>query len=434
MRTTLWWLLVMSGCGNALNAVNTNEQPPSPPKQYGGSEAPLVSPCDFDGAAVRPVLAGATATEAFLMRSDGTKVTLVSATNTQTWISTPVTRGTFVAVTTTSIEGNQYVSRLKLFDTGGKELASVAAGDGRLSELGVVATWAPEGGLLLVFADGTTRVEAGLTAAADFGPNGLLPVWKGNGQTRQLQLYDVTTRAVTELQIPVAGWSSPIWSGDMLVYLGDSGEMLQLVRRRGDVELTTPIVATNLNAGLEVEQVTQSFAVLVTGSWVQTRTRLDLETGAVTPLEVTLPSGLIFAGRHSATLADDGMLVAALRKDGAAGLFQSADGKSWTSMGSQVEGATFVQFAGRQGSWVMSAAGTLGWASAKAIGMVPAMGRSVELPSLAGSTPEVDALSHDGRCVAVWTKDSLVAVDLVKGSSRTLLEGVKAPGSASWLR
>src|SRR5205085_110768 len=104
MRTTLLWLLVMSGCGNALNAVNAKEQPSSPPKQYGGSEAPLVSPCDFDGAAVRPVLAGATTTEAFLMRSDGTKVTLVSTTNAQTWIAPPVTRGSFVAVSMTWIE------------------------------------------------------------------------------------------------------------------------------------------------------------------------------------------------------------------------------------------------------------------------------------------------------------------------------------------
>mgnify|MGYP001447294629 CR=1 FL=1 len=431
MRTTLL-LVTLCACGGGLDAVNTKGPETSPPKTYGGSGSPLTSPCDFSGP-VRPVLTGSTAGEAFVIHSDGSKVTLVKAQGEQTWISTPVARGGFVAVGTTSIAGGRYVSELGLFDTGGKRLASAPGSGGSVSELGVVASWAQEGGLLLLSRDGTARVEPELTPAADFGPGGLLPVWKG--ESRQLALLDVSTHAVKELRIPVAGWSSPVWAGDMLVYLGEAGGMLQLVRLEGDVERTTPIVASALNAGLEVEQVTDDFAVLVTGSWVQTRSRLDLETGELTPLEVKQPEGMLFAGRASARLADDGSLVAAFRKDGAAGLFRSLDGVAWAPLGAGVEGATWVEFIGRQGSWVMSTAGALGWSSAKATALVPSMGRTVELPSPAGGDLAAEALSHDGRCVAVWGTDgALTAVDLVKGTSRVLLQTADRAASASWLR
>lgn len=431
MRTTLV-LVTLCACGGGLDAVNTKGNETSPPKTYGGAGSALSSPCDFTGA-LRPVLAGATATEAFLIRSDGSKVVLLKAEGTQTWISPPIARGGFVTVATTSIEAGRYVSRMKLFDADGKELGSAAGGGGSLSELGVAASWAHDGGLLLLFADGSTRVEVGLTPAADFGPGGLLPVWKGD--SRQLALLDVSTHAVKELRIPVAGWSSPAWSGDMLVYLGEAGGMLQLVRLQGDVERTTTIVASNLNAGLEVEQVTDDFAVLVAGSWVQTRSRLDLVTGELTPLDVKQPEGMLFAGRASARLADDGSLVAAFRKDGAAGLFRSLDGVAWAPLGPGVEGATWVEFIGRQGSWVMSTAGALGWSSAKATALVPSLGRTVELPSPAGGDLAAEALSHDGRCVAVWGADgALTAVDLVKGTSRVLLQTADRAASASWLR
>lgn len=438
MRTTI--LIAVSLCACSFEPVGVNTEPPadSPPKQYGQGDAPLVSPCHLDATSARPVLAGSTSGEAFVVRADGTKVTLMASGGAQTWMSAPLSRGAYIAVTTTAIEGGRYVSRLTLFDAGGSTLASAVAGGGYLSELGVVAATS-SGGLLLLSADGSQHVEPGLSVAADFGPGGLLPVWRGTGETRELALLDVGTREVTALKTPLAGWSAPIWAEDMLVYLGESNGMLSLVRRRGAVELVTPIIGAAENQRLEVEQVAAGSAVLVAGSWVQIRSRLDLETGVLTPLDVTLPAGFLFAGRRSATLADDGALVAALQKDGAAGLFRSVDGKSWTPMGEQVEGATYVQFAGRHGAWVMSAAGSLGWASAKALGMLPAMGRSVELPSLATGVPEVEALSEDGRCVAVWSGTeaegfTLTSVDLVRNTSRVLTTAKVRPTSASWLR
>lgn len=426
MKKTL--AVLLCACGTAVN-VDGDSRPA--PGKYAGSGAPLTSPCER-------ALAGSTATEAFLIRPDGTKVTLVEV-GANAWVGAPVVRGDFVALSVTRLENGAYVNQLLLFDRTGARLA-VAQGGGQawLSELGVAATWGDKGGLVLLRADGTVKELSGLQAAGDFGPGGLLPVWKGQYPERSLALLDVVSGQVTDVPVALAGWSAPIWAGDLLVYIGERDGSLVLVRQRGETTLVTPIIDVVPDfGGLAVEQVTATTAVLVTGSWVQVRTRLDLETGIVTPMEVQLPSGLTFAGRHSASLADDGSLIAALTENGAAGLFRSVDGKTWTSLGGKVAGATWVQFAGRQGSWLMTANGALGVTGAT-IGLVPSMGLTQVLPPTATGVPGAEALTEDGLCAAVWSgsgaKFTLTATDLVKGMQRRLLESAARPDGASWVR
>ncbi len=432
MRKPLLVLLVCA-CSPEINVTDTPRAKMDPaPAKYTGQAAPLTSPCDFDASAARGVLVATSQREAFLVRSDGAQVPLVSS----TWVGAPMTRGAFITVVSTRLEDGQYTSRVHLFHSSGVELGLIeGASDPRLSADGVVAA-STANGVTVLRPDGSTFEEPGLTVAGDLGPGGLLPVWKKD-TAGQLALLDVQSRRVEALEPAVFGWASPIWSGDVLVFLGQRDGQPLVVRRQNGLTLTTPIAAT-LIGGLEIEQVTGDAAVLVSGAWVQVRTRVDLKTGEATPLEVELPQGLAFAGRHSATLADDGSLVAALQQGGAAGLFRSLDGKSWSPLGGGVKDATFVQFAGRGGSWLMTAMGGLGGASSTTVGVIPSMQRAVTLPAMVNVAPTQEALSLDGRCAAVWTGSgtsfSLVATDLVRGTERTLASSSVRPTSAVWLR
>jgi hypothetical protein len=277
-----------------------------------------------------------------------------------------------------------------------------------------------------------------LTAAGEFGPHGVLPVWRKDFATsRRLSLFDVRARTLEEIETPMFDWGAPVWAGDLLLFIGEREGQPLVVRHQAGFTQTTPL-ALDLIGGLEIEQVSGSVAVVKSGSWAPVRFRVDLDTGELSSLQVDLPEGFTFAGRSSATLAEDGSLVIALRKNGVSGLYRSHDGKSWEPLGGGVAEATAIQFAGRSGTWLMTAAGALGWASATTLGVIPSMQRAVTLPPMVDALPSEEAVSLDGRCAAVWTGSgtsfSLVAVDLVRGTQRTLAQSAVRPTGLSWLR
>src|SRR5882724_4181747 len=95
MRTTLVTLLLCA-CGTETQLASTDSKGPNQKPTYQGGGAPLTSACDFDSPRLPVgVLAGSTQTEAFLIKSDGSKVSLVTAGAQQTWISAPQSRGQF---------------------------------------------------------------------------------------------------------------------------------------------------------------------------------------------------------------------------------------------------------------------------------------------------------------------------------------------------
>ncbi|MBL8949491.1 MAG: hypothetical protein JNK82_01850 [Myxococcaceae bacterium] len=372
--------------------------------------------------------------EAFLVRADGARVTLVSAEGPQAWVGAPVVRGPFVLVGTTRRVDGQLQSALHLFDSSGARLGTLeGAAAGELSADGVVSA-AASTGLVLLGPDGSVFREPGLHAAGAFGGRSLLPVAIGESG-RQLGIFDARTHQLTPLGDELTSGSSPVWSGEVLVYLAQRGERVALVRHHAGLTLATPLVGRV--AGAWVEQVTDTDAILVTGFWVQSRSRVNLATGEVTPFEIELPEAHVAAGQASASFAEDGTLVMALAKDDVAGLFGSRDGKHWEPLGEGVPGASWVQFAGRNGTWLLSAAGPLGWASSTTVAVMPALRRAVELPSMVNAVPNAESVSADGRCAAVWTGSgtgfSLVTVDLLTATQRTLVTSTARPSSVAWL-
>jgi hypothetical protein len=430
MRKTIL-LALLCGCGTG---VNPQSSAPST-----SSSAALISPCGTEPES-RALLASATSREAFLVRADGTKVSLwATPEGVQAWVSTPLVKGRFAAMTTSMLIEKQYASRVTLFDLQGRSLASVdGAVASDLSAQGVVAASAEGGGLVLL-REGEKRVRKDLSYVGGFGPNGLLPVWAATSETEwRLALYDVEADALIELPLPMYGWGSPAWSGEQLVYLGEQGDQVTLVRFGGGQTQLTPLVGVQVSGGIHVESVVGSKAVLVTGAWVQSRSTVDLETGAVTPLEVEAPAGLMWAGRSSPLLAEDGSLIAAFRAETSAGLFRSTDGKSWAPMGTLIDGASWLQYAGRGGSWLVTAGSMLSTAPST-VALAPQRNRQVALPRLASGAPQADALSEDGRCAAVWHAEgngfSLTVADLATGTQREViaLSSAEGPSGTTWI-
>jgi hypothetical protein len=213
-----------------------------------------------------------------------------------------------------------------------------------------------------------------------------------------------------------------------------------LVRATGDQVATTIIVSEDTIGASAIESVSETEAVLVAGTWVQVRLRLDLTTGVLSPLKLELPAGLMWAGSVRTQLAS-GKLIAALSDGTGVGLFASADGKAWSALGPTVEKAKYGHFVGRGGTWVLNASGDT-FADQTVLGLVPARAQSLVLPTASnGSDLAQESISPDGRCVAVWTPsaggDALTAVDLQDQMALRLTErsrsGERAPGSVIWL-
>lgn len=425
-------LTLLCGCGRSV--------PPEPGATAPVASEALTSPCETADPK-RPILAGATGTEAFVVRADGTRQVLLTVAPNNAWVAPPLVRGRYLAVSSSAQVDGQYVSRMHLFDAEGRPLASAeGVSHGYLSERGVVAAHAPGGGLRL-FGEGLDRTREGLWPMGEFGPAGELPVWAKSPDAEEwrLALYLVDRDALREVPLPLQGWGSPAWFDGQLVYLSEREGTLQLVRVGETQAQVTPLVGLADTGGLSVEAVAGGKAVLTAGAWVQSRFVVDLATGAVAPLEVELPEGMGWAGRRSPALAEDGSLVTAFVRGSAAGLFESKDGKAWAELGAMHEGANRVLFAGRGGAWLVSAASTLLPAQSTR-GFSSAFARELTLPAIAGGhAPEAESLSADGRCAAVWHAApggfALTVANLALGTQRQLLhlEAKSAPASASWI-